>query len=294
MQRLSLRPGVRSSHHFFIPSPISNYLLPSTNAQSTATDKDEVPTHRAITERLVKIRAMAKANGAGHFVVSKGSAKDEAKGGANPHTPKSTPRKPRVKKDPATPGTNGTSAKRGRGRPAAAATVKQEAITSDEEGEEEVNTSPTKITADCNVLIRKRVTSSAEKDTNTMTTPTQKAGGTSNPEEKDSDTMTSPSKKAKTNGTAKGKGMPAKALTPVRAEEDSDTMASPSKKAKTNGTPKGKTAFTKALTPVRAATPDEEELDGDTIRVASDWAFSFDGAADTKVEDSGSEYEEGY
>lgn len=273
--------------------PIPNHFLSSTDAQTTATDKDEVPTHRAVTERLVKIRAMAKANGAGHFAVSKGSAKGEAKGGPNPRTPTATPRKPRVKKDSATPGNNGTGAKRGRSRPAAAAIVKKEATTSDDDNEE-VNTKPTKNTANCSVPIRKHVTSSAEEDTNGMATPTHKARGSSNTEE-DSDTMASPSKKVKTNGTPKGKVMRAKALTPVRTEEDSDTtMVSPSKKAKTNGIPKGKVAFTKALTPVRASTPDEEELDEDTIRVGSNLAFSFDGATDEKVEESGSEYEDGY
>lgn len=244
---------------------------------------------------------MAKANGAGHFVVSKGGTKDSTKdeanaganAGANPHTPKSTPRKPRVKKDPATPGTNGTGTKRGRGRPATAATVKKEAVTTDDDDDEEVNTNPTKNTANCSVLIRKRVAASVEEDSNTMATQSEKGHGSFVTEE-DSDTAASPSKKAKTNGTAKGKGMPAKALTPVGADEDSDTMASPSKKAKTNGTPKGKGVFIKALTPVRADTPEEEELDGDTIRVGSDYTFSFDGAADAKVEESGSEYEDGY
>lgn len=40
-----------------------------------AAEKGEVPTARAITERLVKIRQLARANGAGHFGISSSQAK---------------------------------------------------------------------------------------------------------------------------------------------------------------------------------------------------------------------------
>ena len=330
--------------------------------QSTATDKDEKPTARAVRERLFKIRAIAKENGGGHFVVGKGGAKDAAKGGANPRAPNPTPRKPRVIKEPA----NGTGLKRGHGRPATIA-VKKEATSSDDEEEEEgVATSPTKDAGICSPS-RKRVGSSAE-DTTTLTTRNKRAHGSFNAE--DSDIMSSPSKKPKNRGTGKGfgkfvkaltpvpagseeddldedvvasptkranrnatgkaKGIVAKALTPVPAtsegeELDEDITASPPKKVKRNVTPKGKNMHTKAVTPVGAAseeheldedikssnkksktvskspwkgmpgkapprtpTPDEEELDEDTIRVA--YSGGRDGPADDKAEESGSDW----
>ncbi|MCJ1254849.1 hypothetical protein MMC24_002665 [Lignoscripta atroalba] len=54
------------------------------------TDRGETPTPRSITERLVKIRSVAKANGAGHFSVSSAQAKGIRTPSA---TPSSTPRK---------------------------------------------------------------------------------------------------------------------------------------------------------------------------------------------------------
>ncbi|KAL9117120.1 MAG: hypothetical protein Q9187_006347 [Circinaria calcarea] len=330
------------------------------NAISAAwpADKGEMPTARAVKERLVKIRTMAKENGASHFVVGKGGAKVEAKEGANPRAPNSNPRKPRAIKEPA----NDTGLKRGRGRPAA---IKKEATSSDdeeEEEEEEVTPSPTKNTGICNGS-RKRVHSGAEDTTTTMTTRNKKARKSFSTE--DSDTMSSPSKKAKSSGTfvkaltpvhaaseeddldedivasptkraknnitRKAEGMFAKTTTPIRArseeeELDEDITASPPKKVERNVTPKGKSRPTKAVTPVGAAseeheldedtakspnkkgktvskspwkgmpgkapartpTPDEEELDEDTIRVA--YNGGCDGTADKKAEESGSDW----
>ncbi|KAI9814032.1 MAG: hypothetical protein M1827_003496 [Pycnora praestabilis] len=73
----------------------------------------ETPTARAISERLVKIRSMAKANGAGHFAVSSGRSTGNTNGnGKGP----STPRKPRAPKanGGTTTGNDGGSGKRKR------------------------------------------------------------------------------------------------------------------------------------------------------------------------------------
>ncbi|MCJ1244221.1 hypothetical protein MMC30_001419 [Trapelia coarctata] len=60
------------------------------------TDNGEIPTPRAISERLCKIRASVKARGGAHFSVS--SAKTKSTNNGAPRTPTATPRKPRAKK----------------------------------------------------------------------------------------------------------------------------------------------------------------------------------------------------
>ncbi|MCJ1407714.1 hypothetical protein MMC19_001785 [Ptychographa xylographoides] len=60
-----------------------------------ARDQGDVPTARAITERLCKIRTLAKANGCGHFSVASSQNKEKST------TPNSTPRKPRARKETA-------------------------------------------------------------------------------------------------------------------------------------------------------------------------------------------------
>ena len=69
-----------------------------------------MPTARAITERLVTIRAKAKVNGAGHFSVSSSQSKS---GGLR--TPNTTPRKPKAANcnSSATKGNGATKRKRG-------------------------------------------------------------------------------------------------------------------------------------------------------------------------------------
>lgn len=52
-------------------------------------DRGEKPTPRAITERLVKIRANSRASGAGHFSVSSSQTKS-----SSPAKPRSTPNTP--------------------------------------------------------------------------------------------------------------------------------------------------------------------------------------------------------
>ncbi|KAI9765381.1 MAG: hypothetical protein M1835_007417 [Candelina submexicana] len=98
------------------------------NAISAAWPKDrEVPTPRAITERLVSIRRQAIKNGAGHFTVSSSQTKGP------PRSTPTTPRKPRAPKA-ATNG-NGNPSSAGK-RKRTATKVKTEAD-ADAEGDDD-------------------------------------------------------------------------------------------------------------------------------------------------------------
>ncbi|KAI9699435.1 MAG: hypothetical protein M1836_003046 [Candelina mexicana] len=88
----------------------------------------EVPTPRAITERLVSIRKQAIKNGAGHFTVSSSQTKGP------PRSAPTTPRKPRAPKA-ATNG-NGTPSSAGK-RKRPATKVKTEAADADGEGDDD-------------------------------------------------------------------------------------------------------------------------------------------------------------
>lgn len=89
-----------------------NYLQILMMHDYSATDKGEVPTPRAISERLVKIRSLAKANGAGHFSVTSGKPK-----AAKSPKAKSTPRKRKQSDTDSSPVTE-TPTKRNRNRKA--------------------------------------------------------------------------------------------------------------------------------------------------------------------------------
>ncbi|KAI9725843.1 MAG: hypothetical protein M1828_002472 [Chrysothrix sp. TS-e1954] len=79
-------------------------------------DQEDIPTARAITERLVKIRQIAKAKGAaGHFNISSSQAKGIA-----------TPRKPTVTVSAATPSQQKTPTSKSVASPSTSRTIKQE------------------------------------------------------------------------------------------------------------------------------------------------------------------------
>ncbi|MCJ1397945.1 hypothetical protein MMC11_001141 [Xylographa trunciseda] len=72
-----------------------------TKAVSAAwpTDKGEVPSARAITERVVKIRSLAKATGGGTFSVKSSQSKSPSATKMKASITPITPKKPRVKKE---------------------------------------------------------------------------------------------------------------------------------------------------------------------------------------------------
>ena len=92
MPKPSLVPGVKLS---FFPPFIANALANRT----TAADGDEQPTARAVSERLVRLRAMFKAKGNGN-----GNMKVRFN---NSTTPTGTPKKPKVSPNKNGKGGNG-------------------------------------------------------------------------------------------------------------------------------------------------------------------------------------------
>ncbi|MCJ1387213.1 hypothetical protein MMC18_000053 [Xylographa bjoerkii] len=62
-------------------------------------DKGEIPTPRAITERILKIRSLAKATGDGTSSVKSGQSKSPSATKLKVSTTPTTPKKPRTKKE---------------------------------------------------------------------------------------------------------------------------------------------------------------------------------------------------